>query len=144
MCEAPACDRRGERGLAPVGRGRHRSLMQFYLRSQNTPPSIHFLLLAHQIGSFPLIPLGCFSVSWDKESAKGSLLLKVNEECLDLLRVDGDRGASWQWQGPTGVSWEQRGSVQPGPWTTCFPRSPPPSIPLATGLLLRLWLPQWL
>ena len=27
---------------------------------------------------------------------------------------------------------------------TCFPRSPPPSIPLATRLLLRLWLPLWL
>ena len=37
MCEATIRDRRGERGLAPVGRGRHRSLMQFYLRSQDTP-----------------------------------------------------------------------------------------------------------
>ena len=83
-------------------------------------------------------------MSWDQESAKSSLLLKANEERPDLLRVDGDLGASWRWRGLTGVAWEQKGSVQHGLWTTCFPRAPPPSIPLATELLLRLWLPLWL
>ena len=37
MCEAAICDGRGERGPAPGGRGRHRSLMRFYLRTQDTP-----------------------------------------------------------------------------------------------------------
>ena len=133
VCEATIRNRRGERGLAPVGRGRHRSLMQFYLRSQDNPPSTHFLPLAHQIGSFPLIPLGCFPVFSVQESAKGSVLLKVNEERPDLLRVDGDLGASWRWRGPTGVAWEQRGSVQHGPWATCFLRSSPSASPWQHG-----------
>ena len=61
------------------------------------------------------------------------MLLKVNEERLDLLRVDGDLGASWRWRGPTGVSWEQRGSVQHGPWTSRFVRSPPSASPWQHG-----------
>ena len=133
MCEATIRNRRGERGLAPVGRGRHRSLMQFYLRSHDNPPSTHFLPLAHQIGSVPVIPLGCFPVFSVQESAKGSVLLKVNEERPDLLRVDGDLGASWRWRGPTGVAWEQRGSVQHGPWATCFLRSSPSASPWQHG-----------
>ena len=121
-CEATICDRRGERGPAPGGRGRHRSLTRFYLRTQDTPSS-HFLSLARQLGSCSPHPLGCFSVSWDQESAKDSLLLKVNEERADLLRVDGDLGASWRWRWMPGVAWKQRRSVQYSPWTTCFPRT---------------------
>lgn len=37
-------------------------------------------------------------------SARGSLLLKVNEECPDFLWVDGDDGASWWPRGKGGVT----------------------------------------